>query len=102
MNNNVLIENEKKRLDYSLSRLMCLAMFAVWQMGSVYCTGSVLSVDSKALLQTDLDNVTALMIAGYLLSILWMLLFPRKYVYAVRLSAVSALIFFGGWNCSCR
>ena len=93
MNTNVLIENEKKRLDYPFSRLMCLVMFTVWQIGTVYCMGPALYFDSKTTpLQIDVDNGIVLIAAGYLLNILWMIFFPRKYVYAARFSAAVALI----------
>lgn len=97
MNTNVLIENEKKRLDYPFSRLMCLVMFTVWQIGTVYCMGPALYFDGKTTpLQIDVDNGIVLIAAGYLLNILWMIFFPRKYVYAARFSAAVALISGGG------
>jgi len=92
MNTTILIENEKKRIDYPLSRLICFVMFTIWQMGFIFYMGPTLTVDGKTPLPVDMDNTTTLIAVCYILNILWLVLIPGKYVYAARAGVVIALI----------
>ncbi len=92
MNTTILIENEKKRIDYPLSRLICFAMFVVWQMGFIFYMGPALTVDGKTPLPIDVDNTTTLIAVCYILNILWLTFIPGKFVYAARVSVAIALI----------
>lgn len=92
MNTTILVENEKKRIDYPLSRLICFAMFMVWQMGFIFYMGPALTIDGKTPLPVDMDNTTTLIAVCYILNILWLTFLPGKYVYAARVAVVIALI----------
>jgi len=92
MNHTLLFENEKKRIDYPLSRLLCFVMFIIWQMGIIYYMGPALNINGRTPLPIDMDNVTMLMASCYILNILWMIFLPKKYVYAARTSVTIALI----------
>ncbi len=92
MNTTILIENEKKRIDYPLSRLICFVMFTIWQMGFIFYMGPALTVDGKIPLPVDMDNTTTLIAVCYILNILWLTFIPGKYVYAARAGVVIALI----------
>ena len=92
MNTTILIENEKKRIDYPLSRLICFVMFSVWQMGFIFYMGPALSVDGKTPLPIDVDNTTTLIAVCYILNILWLIFIPGKFVYAARISVAVALL----------
>ena len=91
MNHTLLIENEKKRIDYPLSRLLCFVMFNIWQMGVIYYMGPALNIDGRTPLPIDMDNVTMLMASCYVFNILWMIFLPKKFVYAARVSVAVAL-----------
>jgi len=92
MNSNpLLIENENKRLTFRLPLLICFALYSSWQMGVVYFSGETLSIDGRAPLPVEVGNLTMLIAAGYLLSILVMIVIPRIIVWAERITALVAL-----------
>ena len=92
MYDQTLLENEKKRIDYPLSRLICFVMFMIWQMGVIYYTGPALNIDGRTPLPIDMDNITAIIAIGYILNIVWLILFPKKFIYAARAAVVIAFI----------
>ncbi|MDR0876198.1 MAG: helix-turn-helix transcriptional regulator [Clostridiales Family XIII bacterium] len=87
----ILKENEKKRLNLRLPWLICFAMFAAWQMGMVYFSGQTLSVDGRTPLPVNVDDVTSIIVVGYILSILVMVFIPRTVVWMERVTACTAL-----------
>ena len=92
IDNSLLKENENKRLNLRLPLLICFAMFAVWQMGMIYFSGQTMSVDGRSPLPVNVDDVTVLVAAGYILSILVMIFIPRIIVWAERVTASAALL----------
>ena len=93
MNNNPLLtENESKRLSIRLPLLLCFSLYSSWQMGVVYFSGETLSIDSRTPLPVDVGNLTALIAAGYILSIIVMIALPRIIVWAERITAGLALV----------
>ncbi len=92
MTNSILLGNEKKRLDYSLGRLLCFAAFTVWQMGFIYYMGPALTLHGKAPLPIDMDNTTTIIAAGYVVCILMLVMMPKKFIHAARASAFVALL----------
>jgi len=89
--NSLLIENEKKRLTLRLPLLICFAMFNAWQMGAIYFSGQTMSVDGRTPLPVNVDDVTVIIAAGYILSILVMIFLPRIIVWTDRLTCAVAL-----------
>ncbi len=92
MDKKILLENENKRLDYPLSRLICFVMFSVWQMGFIYYMGPALTLHDKTPLPIDMDSTTAIIAAGYVVCILWIIFLPKKFVHAARVSTIVALL----------
>lgn len=92
MNTQILLDNEKKRLDYPLSRLICFAMFNIWQMGFIYYMGPALTIHDKTPLPIDMDSTTTIIAAGYVICILWIIFLPKKFVLAARVSTIVALL----------
>ncbi|MDR0916396.1 MAG: LuxR C-terminal-related transcriptional regulator [Oscillospiraceae bacterium] len=88
----ILSENESKRLNLRLPWLLCFAMFAAWQIGMVYFSGQTLSVDGRTPLPVNIDDITLIIAAGYILSILVMLFIPRLVVWLERITASVALV----------
>jgi hypothetical protein len=88
----LLGENEAKRLDLPLPLLICFAMFAAWQMGMVYFSGQTMSADGRTPLPVEVGNLTAIIAAGYILSILVMIFLPGIIVWAERILAGTALL----------
>lgn len=72
--------------------LVCFSMFNAWQMGFVYFMTPTLVIDGRVPLPITEDNVTLLIAAGYLLSILVMIFLPRIVVWAERISCILALV----------
>ena len=91
MNTSLLLENLRKRKNYPLWMLVCFGMFNCWQMGFVYFMTPTLVIDGRVPLPITEDNVTLLIAAGYLLSILVMIFLPRIVVWAERVSCIVAL-----------
>ena len=92
MNHTILSENHKKRLALPVGRLICFAMFNLWQMGFIYFCGPALNIDGRTPLPISMDNITTLIAAGYVLSILWMIFLPRLVIWAARVSTLLALL----------
>ena len=93
MNNSILTENQKKRIDIPLKILICFAMFNFWQMGFIYYFLEPSSaIDGKIPIPINVDNATLLMIVCYLLSILTMIFLPRIIVWTQRIATGIALI----------
>jgi DNA-binding CsgD family transcriptional regulator len=88
----LLAENEGKRLNLRLPLLICFAMYSAWQMGVVYFSGETLSIDGRAPLPVSIDDLTVLIAAGYMLSILVMIFLPRITVWTERITAITALL----------
>ncbi len=96
MNNSILFENQKKRLDQPLWMLICFAMFAFWQMGFIYFVGPALTINGKTPLPIDMDNATMLIAVCYVFSILWMIFIPKTVVWTQRIATGVALLSAGG------
>jgi DNA-binding CsgD family transcriptional regulator len=92
MSYSILAENEEKRLSPSLPWLCCFALFTAWQIGVFSYSGAALAVEGRLPLDIDAGNFTPLISLGYILSIAWMLVFPRRIVWAERIMAVAALL----------
>ncbi len=88
----ILFENEKSRRDFSMWQLLCFVMFCVWQMGIIYFVGPALNIDGRTPLPISADNLTLLIVAGYVLSILSMILRPKAVIPLARLSTAVAFI----------
>jgi DNA-binding CsgD family transcriptional regulator len=67
-------------------------MFAAWQMGMVYFSGQTMSVDGRTPLPVEVGNVTVIIAAGYILSILVMIFIPGITVWTERITAGAALL----------
>ncbi len=93
MNHPILIENQRKRIDIPLWRLICFAMFNFWQMGFIYYFLEPSSaLDGKIPLPINVDNATSLMVVCYLLGILTMIFLPRIVVWTQRITTGVALL----------
>lgn len=92
MNDLLLTENGKKRLDKPIWQLVCFAMFAFWQMGFIYFVGPSLTIDGKTPLPIDMDNATSLIAVCYVLSIIWMIFIPGAVVWTQRIATGVALV----------
>ena len=87
----VLSENQAKRLQLPYKMLLCFAMFVAWQMGFIYFASPSLVVDGRTPLPISMDNITILIVVGYLLAIIFMILQPHQVVWAERISTLAAL-----------
>ncbi len=99
MNYPILTENQKKRMDVPLRRLVCFAMFNFWQMGFIYYFLEPSSaIDGKIPLPINIDYGTVLTVVCYLLGILTMIFLPKLVVWVQRtdtaVALVSAIAFF--------
>jgi DNA-binding CsgD family transcriptional regulator len=95
MNNHpLLVENENKRLTLRLPMLICFAMFTAWQMGITLFSGETLSVAGRTPIpfEVNSDVITALIVAGYIISILFLIIFQRRSVMAARTTLVAAFL----------
>ncbi len=93
MNHPILIENQKKRRDIPLWRLICFAMFNLWQMGFIYFFLEPSSaLDGKIPLPINIDYGTALTVVCYLLGIITMIFFPKIIVWVQRIDTAIALV----------
>ncbi len=88
----LLYENEQKRREISLPMLLCFVMFCVWQMGIIYFIGPALNIDGRTPLPISPDNLTTLIVMGYVCSILIMVFRPRTVIWLARLSTITALV----------
>lgn len=92
MSHTLISKNESLRIDLPLRFLFCFAAYIVWQMGVIYFSGTALSVYGRTPLPMDIDRVTLLIAIGYIVSILFMILFPKWIVWAERILALIALV----------
>ncbi len=92
MGYSILQENHKKRINPPLWLLVCFSMFCAWQMGFIYFMGPSLVLDGRTPLPINMDNVTMLIAAGYVLSIILMIFLPQLVVWAARITTVVALV----------
>ncbi len=92
MYNHILYENQQKRREIPLLYLLCFVMFTVWQMGFIYYIGPALNIDGRTPLPISADNLTLLIVSGYICSILCMLLVPKGVIYLSRGSTAVALL----------
>ena len=92
MNHDILLENQKKRIDQPMWRLICFAMFCFWQMGFIYFVGPSLTLDGKTPLPISMDNVASLIAVCYVLSIAWMIFLPGTVVWTQRVATGIALL----------
>ncbi len=93
MNHPILIENQKKRMDIPLWRLVCFAMFNFWQMGFIYYYLEPSSaLDGKIPLPINVDNATSLMVVCYLMGILTMIFLPKIIVWTQRIATGVAFL----------
>lgn len=91
MNDMILLDNQRKRQNYSLKKLFGFAMFAFWQMGFIYFMGPALTVNGRTALPINMDNLTALIAVSYVVSILYMIFLPNRVVWAERIGTMTAL-----------
>ena len=92
MKHPILLQNQNKRLEMPFWMLVCFAMFNVWQMGFIYFMGPSLVLDGRTPLPIDMDNVTTLIAAGYVLAIILIIVLPHVVVWAARITAAVALV----------
>lgn len=92
MNHAILYENQKRRLTFSIGLLICFAMYSAWQMGYIYFMGPSLVIEGRTPLPISMDNITALIALGYVLSLGYMIVVPHLVVWAERITAILALI----------
>ncbi|MBE6985586.1 MAG: helix-turn-helix transcriptional regulator [Ruminococcaceae bacterium] len=93
MNHPILIENQKKRIDLPLWKLICFAMFNFWQMGFIYFFLEPSSaLDGKIPLPINIDYGTALTVVCYLLGIFTMIFLPKIVVWVQRIDTGVALL----------
>ncbi len=96
MSTQLLFDNEQKRREIPLWQLLCFVMFCVWQMGFIYYIGPALNIDGRTPLPVSPDNLTLLIVAGYVLSILTMIVFPKTVIWLSRIFTAAALISAAG------
>ena len=98
MNHPLLMENEAKRLNIRLPLLICFAMFAAWQTGVVFYSGTAFLVNGTTPIPVDVGNLSILYLAGVIFAIIFHLFFQQYTVWAVRITAifvsVCSVIFF--------
>ncbi len=92
MKTQLLFDNERRRREVPLWQLLCFVMFCVWQMGFIYYIGPALNIDGRTPLPISPDNLTLLIVAGYVLSILTMIFFPRAVIWLSRISTAVSLV----------
>ncbi len=98
MNYPILIENQKKRMDIPLWRLVCFAMFNFWQMGFIYYFLEPSSaIDGKIPLPISIDYGTVITVVCYLLGILTMIFLPKIVVWVQRIDTAVALVSAAGF-----
>ena len=70
MQHPILIENQNSRREVPIWQLLCFVMFCIWQMGFIYFIGPSLNIDGRTPLPVSTDNITLLIVAGYVLSLI--------------------------------
>ncbi|MFR4333953.1 MAG: response regulator transcription factor [Ruminococcus sp.] len=89
MQHPILIENQNSRREVPIWQLLCFVMFCIWQMGFIYFIGPSLNIDGRTPLPVSTDNITLLIVAGYVGSLVVMCLLPQ---WVIRLSRASTAI----------
>lgn len=89
MQHPILIENQNSRREVPIWQLLCFVMFCIWQMGFIYFIGPSLNIDGRTPLPVSTDNITLLIVAGYVGSLIVMCLLPQ---WVIRLSRASTAI----------
>lgn len=89
--NRCILENQKKRLSYPVSRVLLFAMFCFWQMGFIYFCGPALNVNGRTPLPMNADNLALLIAGAYVVSILYMIFLPGRVVWGERILSVFSL-----------
>ena len=93
MEQTILSENKKKRLDMPIWMLVCFSMFSFWQMAFIYYFLEPSSaMDGKIPLPINIDYGTTLTAVCYILSILTMIFLPKIIVWTQRIATGVALI----------
>ena len=92
MNQEILSENQKKRLTPGIKWLICFAMYSFWQMGFIYFMGPSLNIDGRTPLPISMDNITILIALAYVISIIWMIAMPKLVIWTERVAAGAALM----------
>ncbi len=91
MSHSLLQDNQNKRLTLSSFKLICFAFFNAWQMGFIYFIGASLSINGRTPLPINMDNVTTIIALAYVLCIIYMFLFPKRVVWAERITLLFSL-----------
>lgn len=77
-------ENGKYKIGNSLI-LLFSAPFIVWQMGVLYYSGTTMSLFGRTPIPLTQEDTIAVIAAGYIVSMLFMCLFPKKTILAERI-----------------
>lgn len=88
----LISKNQEKLKSYSFKLLVCFSMFSFWQMGFIYFMGPSLTINGRTPLPISMDNMTILIILGYILSIAVTLIMPQRVVITERISAIISLL----------
>lgn len=92
MNNRLLFENQRKRLEKPLWLLICFGMYTFWQMGFIYFMGPSLTIDGRTPLPVSMDNITAIIAVAYVLCIAFMIFLPQLVIWAERIGLLFAML----------
>ena len=93
MNHPIILENQKKRIDLPLWKLIFFSMFSFWQMAFIYYFLEPSSaIDGKIPLPINIDNGTLLTAVCYILGILTMIFLPKIIVWTQRIATGVALV----------
>ncbi len=93
MNHAIISENQKKRVDIPLWKLIFFSMFSFWQMAFIYYFLEPSSaIDGKIPLPINIDNGTMLTAVCYILGILTMIFLPKIIVWTQRIATGVALV----------
>lgn len=92
MNNRLLFENQRKRLEKPLWLLICFGMYTFWQMGFIYFIGPSLTIDGRTPLPVSMDNITAIIAVAYVLCIAFMIFLPQLVIWAERIGLLFAML----------
>ena len=96
MNHSILLENQNRRIGIPLFRLICFAMFNAWQKGFIYFMGPSLVIDNRTPIPVDMDNATTLIAVCYILTIIYMIVFPQGVIQAQRFFTIGAIATISG------
>ncbi len=93
MKDSILYENEKKRIDIPLKRLIFFSMFSFWQMGFIYYFLEPSSaLDGKIPIPINIDYGTILTASCYIIGIIVMIFIPKIIVWLQRTATGVALL----------